>query len=514
MTDYQPHPTAPPMMEHQKEWFEKTKDATIFAFFWEQRVRKARVIIDTAAYNYEKGIINALFIVAMPSGVPAEWLTQIEQWLPPRIPREVLLWNASKTGADSFKQKAQECLLSDKLAIFLVNGEAIITDAFRNFARKFLTKRKVLAVGDETSMIASRPGVKRAKMFITIGKQPGIVMKRILDGTPAADGGPLDLFAPMKFLDWRILGHETFASYRSHFAKWERLTTRDGRAYEKLIEYQNLDELAARLAPVSSRILFADVFTAPKPSYEFIDYAPSPEQQRVYTELRDRYETELSTGDRVTAAMVLVRYTRLSQVLSNFMPPVIQGAMCLGCDGAGCDACGDLGFVLGATDLVAVDARHHPRLRALEAYLKGNPGPTIVWSRFNRDVDDVLSVAQHLGIKAVRYDGKASRDEKESAKHAFQAGLADLVSAKVRSAGRGLPFYRAERMIYYSNTFSAKDRLQSESRAESAEKLTSTIIADVRARGTIDDLIVQAYREKQRLSDVIMREKTKGRWIV
>ncbi len=50
--------------KHQREVFEASKDLETFAIFWEQGTGKSKLTVDVCAYNYEKGRIDAMVIIA------------------------------------------------------------------------------------------------------------------------------------------------------------------------------------------------------------------------------------------------------------------------------------------------------------------------------------------------------------------------------------------------------------------------------------------------------------------
>jgi hypothetical protein len=536
--DYAPHPDAPPMWDHQRIGFLRSRDAPLFALHFEQRTGKSRVIIDTAAYRYDAGDIDALIVVAMPSGVPTNWATdEIPAYLPPRIPRMVLVWRANKASSKSFQEAADALLRFKGLACLLVNGEAITTELFLQFLRRFMPKRRCMVVGDETTMIMKTPGAKRTKKMHAIGAQKTVVLKRILDGTPVAEG-PLDLYAQYKFLDVGILGQPTFASFKTHYAEWEEQGDKaHNQAYERKYKelkdagntdeqasvvaknyaknvgatwlavktYRNMDELYRRMEQYSMRVLRSECFSLPPKIYQPHRFELTKEQRRVHDELREKYRAELRTGEKVTAQMVLVRYLRLQQIGSNVWPATQTSVLCDNCLGEGCAMCDDLGAVVQTTAAKVIDPDCNPRLDALREELRrGNP--CIVWSRFTHDIEAVLGLAGELGIAAGRYDGKTSQVEKARVKAAFQKGDLDLMSAHPQSAGRGLPLHHARDLYYFSNTFSLGTRLQSEDRAEAAHKTVGTGIVDLIAVDTIDERILSAFRAKRKLSDIVLNE--------
>jgi len=516
-------------------------DRTICALFMEQRTGKSKVIIDKTAILYEQGLCDALLVVAMPSGVPFNWVdAEIPDHLPDRIPRMTYVWRAKTCEQVGEMAKQKELLAFKGLAILTVNGEAIITKGFRKFGDKFLKARKAVhAVGDETSLIMKKVGTKRFRVMDSIGKKyPSVKFKTILDGTPS-EHGPFDFFSQIGWLSRSVFGFQTFTEFKQHYAAWEiggtnkttgelfKVQQRDPITNELI--FCNMEEFKQKLDSISIRVLRKEMFDIPDKTYETVAFDLSPEQVRVYADLAEEYEAELHTGEKVTANMVLTRYTRLQQVASNYWPERAAWIVCPECEGEGCEHCDDLGAIEKTIPARAIDPKINPRLEALrelvtkhgrEVPYKTNghwqPGPIrplIIWARFQQDVTDCIELLQSMGRKPVRYDGRCDDQTKRHNKALFASGEATDFVGSPAAGGRGLKII-APTHIYYSNSFSLLARLQSEDRSEVNDKRTvGTHIIDLIANNTLDDQKIHpALRSKKRIADYILSDTSKG-WI-
>lgn len=510
-TPYAPK-TAP--YEWQAKAFERFKNAPLAAIFAEQRTGKTKLIIDIAAYQFEQNNITALLIVAMPGRVHANWINnEVPTHLPNRIPRRAFIWTAGKISTRKAQDELDALLKFNGLSILTVNGEATITEAFRAYAAKFLkTRKRVMVTIDEFTLIHKTPGAKRTKLIAAIGRQPEVKIKTILDGTPVGEG-PLDLYAPISFLSTSIFGFTNFHAYKHHFAKWEKKTNwSQGRDYEELVEYQNLDELTRKLAPISFRILRKDCWDVPAKVYQTHNFVLSPAQRKIYDSLSKEFKAELTGGYEVSSNHILTRLLRLQQITGNFWPAETIAAIHPPCNGEGCFGCEDLGIVVSKTHLRAIDQDKNPRVEALLELLAMNPGPGIIWARFHEDVDQARRAIELIHRIAIQYDGRVGPAGKDAALAAYQNGPPAVLVGNPRSGGRGLRLDRAEWMIYYSNDFSLLSRLQSEDRAEAKDKPTGTGIIDICAEDTIDQTIIDALRSKKSIVDFVMGERG-GRWL-
>lgn len=504
-------PTAPdqfePVLEpahwaHQRRAFALSKDRADFALFMEQRTGKTRVILDTAAYLYHQGKIDALIVLA-PAGVHRDWAVEaVPSYLPEWTQYKALVWNSGKAGNKGEEENRKSLVGHQGLSVACLNIDSLLTDRARGFLRLLTAKRKALCVVDESSIIKT-PGVKRTKLAIALGRR--CHYRRILDGTPVTQG-PLDLYSQCAFLSYDLLGFHSFYAFKARYGVWEqRVNQGTGQRYDVLKEYQNLDELTMKLDRFSFRVTRSEVFDLPPKVYGKARFELSKRQREVYDSLRETYIAELSAGT-FTVANVLTRYLRLQQVASNFWPGEDVAEICPQCGGAGCPACKELGLVPIHQAAQRIDARN-PRLAAALGEVKRFSEPFIIWARFHQELDDIEGALAGAGITFVRYDGTLGQDERAENKAAFQRGDAQGFLSNTQAGARGLKLSRARHMLYYSNNFSLLLRAQSEDRPIMDGQDKSLEIIDLVANDTVDERILEALRLKRKIADMIVRDK-------
>lgn len=502
-----------PSYAHQQTAFDMSANKRLFALFMEQRTGKTKVVLDTVAYQYGQGTINALLVVAWPNGVHRNWITdEAPAHLPVTLPWYGLVWNARRAKQVAAKKRMENLLNFKGLSILAVNAEALTSENTKVYIRRFLAKRQVFFVADESTFMMTA-GAKRRLTMQALGRQPNVRFKRILDGTPIGNHGPLDLYAQFAFLDPKLLGQPTSATFKAHYAEWEdKINHNTGTGYKVLVKYKNLDELHRRMAPHTFRILRKDCADLPEKQYVKRYVELTDEQRRVYDELRDTYKAELADGRQVTATLALTRYLRLQQILSNRLPERTEHRVCESCVGEGCDRCGELGIYESKSPPLIIDTNTNPRLDALEHELSTTQEPVIVWARFKHEVQEILAIGERLGRNPVRYDGALNDTAKAESLKAFQSGSSYLLVGNQRAGGRGLRMSAARTIIYYSNDFSLLTRLQSEDRAETMTQAKSTVIIDMCSSETIDEVIVQSLRDKKSIADTITGDRG-GVWL-
>jgi hypothetical protein len=508
----------------------------LFAATMEQRCGKLIVSLGVIAYRYEHNLIDAALVVAMPSGVPRNWADEIDgaegrpARFPARIPHLTVVWSARRSSTKSFDAELEALLAFDGLALLLVNGEALLTEAFQKYAAKFLRKRRVFAIGDETSLLMkTAPGKnKGGRSRVMLRIKPYCHHRLILDGTPA-DESPLDLYSQFAWLDESFLGHKSFYSFKHYYAEWKqqtievfdpKLQKRVKRSFEAIVtdeatggkKFAHLDELQRRLASCSFRVTRAQCFDIPDKLYREYRYDLSDEQRRVYDEIETEHESRLADGTHITVAMVLTRYLRLQQVLSNTYPGAASGILCPSCRGEGfdedgneCENCSGSGIKMTRAEPRVIDRKHHPRLVAMIDIASVERGSLIVWARFTRDIDELMALGVELGRAPVRYDGAVPPDDKLAALRAFQRGDAGWIVANQAAMQRGVDASKADAMVFYSNTFSGLQRRQCEDRTEAVGRHAGTGVIDITADNTIDELIVAAHLQKKSVAAYVMQ---------
>lgn len=486
--DY-PHTVEP--FKHQLDHLLTKCDAKAWALLWEQGTAKTKPVIDTGVYLFANGEIDAMIVVA-PPGVERNWNTdELPKYLPPEYAMDTMVQvflTAKKNTAPH--KRAMNALLRHKgLSILLISYNAFMTAEAKKFIWDFLKKRKVLFVLDEAHNIKT-PNAKRTKSINAASKYAPY--RRIMTGTPIAQG-PFDLYSQIKFIDewfWKNKGIHGTVEFRNHFGRW--LTRDESKklhgydpGYDKLIEYQNLDQLAEWLTEISDRHLKADVlpFLPPK-LYSKRYFDMSAEQKAAYSQLSE--ELMLEIGDTlITGELPIVKLLRLQQIACNYVP-------------------------IGEGEPVHMFSKNNPRMGIMEDIRDITFTPGIIWARFRHDVDQIMDL---LGKSAVRYDGSVDDDQAERNKKAFQSGDVQWFVGTAQKGGPGLTLTQAKTMVYYSNSFRLIDRLQSEDRAHRPGMDHNAVnYIDIVCNGTVDERIVENLRNKKDVAQLIQGDEWKE-WI-
>lgn len=473
---------------HQHECFERSRDEEIFAILFEMGAGKSKVAVDTAAYLYSKGRINSVVILA-PNGVHSKWLMEdIPLSLPDHIEYKAAIWQAG--DKESMKQCENLLARGDHLRILCANIEGMSYEALPKFLKRFLLSLDALVVVDESTRIKS-PTSLRTKKLMKL--QPLMKYRRILAGD-AVVNEPFDLFSQFGFLDHDILGH-SFPAFKNEYAEiipkdhpmiQHIVKARNLRFAPQIIEknidgspkYRNLERLKEKIAPYSMTIKKADCLDLPPKIYEKRFHKLAPTQHRIYSELAEnaRFEfmdTTVSILHKLTTAL------RLQQVVDGFRV----------------DDKGKL-FPLFA------EPKDNPRIALLLDTLEDIPGQVIIWCRFQTEIE---MISRLLGDSCVTYYGPLSKGERADNLADFKSGKKQYLVGTAQSGGIGLNLANSSTVIYYSNSFNAGHRWQSEDRVHRiGQEADKVLYIDLIAENTIDEKILSTLRAKKDLSDYLL----------
>jgi len=466
---------------HQLKALEMSWNKEVYAYFMEMGTGKSKVLLDNISMLYDKGKINGALIVA-PKGVYKNWYdSEIPEHLVDHIEKKTVLWQANITAKQEQKLKSLFTPGID-LHILIMNVEALSTKKGVDFARKFLMSHQTLFAVDESTTIKN-PKAKRTKNIVslsTLGKY-----RRILTGSPVTKS-PLDLFTQCYFLDPFLLDHSSYYSFRTRYAIMKTANF-NGRSVQIVVGYHNLDELTEKLKAFSYRVLKDDCLDLPSKTFMKRIIQLTPEQKRVYQQMKQTALAELN-GKMVTTATVLVQLMRLHQI-----------------------TCGHFKSDDGTTQKIK-----NNRIEELMEVLEEVHGKVVIWAQYRYDIETIVEhIEKRFGDNSVvTYYGDTTEEERRKAIKAIQSPDSKIrfLVGTTQTGGYGITLTGASTMIYYSNGYDLEKRQQSEARIDRIGQKHPMTYIDLIAEDTIDEKIVKALRKKVNIANEIMGEELK-QWI-
>lgn len=492
-------PYSPPFKPraHQIEALQKSSGKTAFAYLMEMGTGKTKVGYDEFGTYELAGEVSDMCIFAPAGGylnwgidedggVGGEFLKHASEDLRERA--VVMPW-ISGAGRNHMRNLEQFLRLRDprRPRILLVNTEAMSTvQKARDLVRQLMetSSRGVLCTVDESTAIKNWES-KRTRFITELGRKAKY--RRIMSGL-VAPRDPLDLYSQFDFLDPGILGFNSFYGFRARYAVMkkmevsagvDRMGNRRSRRINVVVGFRNQEDLRERIAPYSYRKTKEECLDLPPKIYlppRIIQM--TPEQERMYREMRHHCTTRIAGEEYATATQVIVQIMRLQQIL-----------------------CGEVKDENGVLHDIPTN-----RISELVSVLEEHSGKAIIWSPYIRSLEKISAELERVfGPGSVgRYWGATKQSERPGITRRFQEDdkLRFMVSNQQTGAKMNT-WTAASLVIYYANSDNLEERMQSEDRAHRDGLKHSVSYLDFQTPGTVDVRLVKSLRKKLDLATII-----------
>jgi hypothetical protein len=475
-----------------------------FALIMEMGTGKSRIVIDDWLARVTSGLADDLVILA-PKGAYLNWigtdeeLGELDKWVPDEWKDKILVapWVSGGTAA---QQSATNQLLRATVPRFLtMNIEALNRPGpARQYLLKFVDNRKVIGVVDESTTIAHE-SASRTK-FLLNDMAYRFVTRRILSGLVAPES-PMDLYSQYHFLDWRIIGQRSFYGFRNRYAITQKVDFRpmekrirdrneNRRAKEAvvIVSYRNIDELNQKIMKNSYRVTKDEVLDLLPKIYKFWDVELTAEQERIYRQMHDIATAQLTESNYTTASMKLDQLGKLQHIL-----------------------CGHV----RQEDGTLYDIPEN-RTEAVVEILHEYAGKAIIWAPYPQALRKIAKrLLEEFGEDStVCYWGETKLEERLVARGRIQNDDKCRFIVSNQSVGKfGNTWTSCNLVIYYANSFDNEDRQQSEDRAHRIGQTKYVTYIDLRAKGTIDERLIQVLRKKINMASTLQGDAFK-QWLI
>ena len=415
---------------------------------------KTRGVVEAYEIKKKKGIIDRSLVVC-PVSMLDKWVDEIEKW-------------SGNKNAVALKGSK-----SDKLELLSYDWDWVITNfetvpvIMEQLERKINNRWYVVL--DEFTKIKN-PHAIRTKACTNLGRLTEY--KTVLSGTPITQNA-YDIFAPFMFLDCG----QTFGLHYENFI--DRYFWRSG--YRKVAKSGSLEKISEKIFNSSTRFRKAECLDIPEKIYDTRMLELPGKNKEKYDEMVRFALTQLEESGVVTAPIILVQLLRLSQITS--------------------------GYVVDEVGKI-VDFEEQPKLDAFQDILDSSNGSkVIVWSRFKHDVDKIADKCEKSDIKAVKLYSDTPQDQRTRNIKAFQEdSITKVIVGTAGTGGHGIDLVAGNVVVYYSNSYSLEQRLQSEDRAHRAGQINQVTYIDLLCKGTVDLAIYKILRAKKSIADVVTRD--------
>lgn len=458
--------------EFQKRGFAKLKDLEVSAMFMGTGTGKTKMSIDKSLYLYCDYKIDGLLVMTK-KGVHEQW---IDEQLPEHVPKDITYlahaWGGMKTVRE--KREFENFLrIKDVFKVFAINIDATWRKDGLDCIIKFIDSMggNVYGLVDESQDI-SDPESKRGENLLQI--RDAVRYRSILSGTPI--GTNLEnVWGQFMYLDPDIVGHKYKTAFRGEYCNM----VSNGFGGQKIQSHKNLKSFYARIDNVTFRATKEEDLDLPEKVYKRDTFQMSDAQRKAYEELRKDFLTKLENEKIVTVDHAATMIMRLQQITCGFVTD-------------------EDGTVQYFDD--------NPRLKRAQEIDEeiGRNEKKIFWCRFK---DDAQMLMKAFGKRAVDYVGATSDADRSRNKALFMDPNSgkDIFISNPAAGGTGLNLQgNCAYAIYYSNSFNAIHRWQSEDRIHRIGTYKTTFFIDMMASRSVDARILQNLKAKKDFSDLVL----------
>jgi SNF2 family DNA or RNA helicase len=471
----------------------------------EMGLGKSRQIIETAMQLHRVGELNNVIVVC-PASVRSVWYDEELG--------ELTKFHTDSMHVVEYHSRMRFWLRKTKgelpLTWYITNYDFIRahdsrTRQFTNLAPllKSLEGQKNWVVLDESSAIKNH---KSLQYKACRRLRSSCERVTLLNGTPISHS-PADLYAQAEMMHPGILNCKTWIQFRGRYG------VMGGFKGKQIVNWQNLDDLTKRLSPYVLRRESRDCLDLP-PRLPPITLVATlkPETWKTYKELRDELITWLDSDTTASAAQAGVRALRLAQVCSGFLSGLRQETACACNFNPECVTCGGDGVTVDTPPPKRIgDEKQSVLLKFLERRMIDEGEKVLTWCRFRWEVEHLLKAVNDKwpAVPNAPLWGGQKREERGKALRLLDPRTspegAGIVVGTPATGSMGLNLTAASTMVYVSNDYSLKTRLQSEKRIDRPGQLSPMTFVDIIAEGpkgqkTIDHAIVKSLRDKNDLA--------------
>ena len=315
---------------------------------------------------------------------------------------------------------------------------------------------------------------------------------------------PIDVFSQYKFADPSVYGN-SFYLFRNHYFDMV------GYGNHTPVMKRSMEaEFTEKLHSIAFRATKAECLDLPETTDVVQRVDLEPAALRAYRQLvKDSY-AELSEGS-VTVTNVLTRLLRLSQLTGGFIGNDDSDAT-QQVSTAKLDALSDLIDASGVADF---PNRQRQSLRDSETtrvsdFAENDNHKLVVIARFLPEIRAIEKLLQKKGLRyAVIHGGVHDRAAQIDA---FQNDPAVRVFVgQIATAGLGITLTAASTMIFYSLDYSMSNYEQTRARIHRVGQKHPCTYIHLAARGTIDEKVLKALRDKANLAKALVDDYRAGR---
>lgn len=291
--------------------------------------------------------------------------------------------------------------------------------------------------------------------------------KLILSGTPVQNNA-VDLYSQYRFLDPSVFG-TNFYAFRNRYC------IMGGYGQHQIVGYRNMETLIQKEHSIAYRVTKKECLDLPGETFETRHVKFSSAERKVYDQLRRASFAELDSGDSITAATVLTRLLRLSQLTGGF---------------------------LRADEADAPQQVGHTKLDALadiiDDYVVDAGSKLVIFARFRCEIAAIENLLRLKGIRYGSIYGDVPQAERGGIVEDFQTNPdTRAFVAQIQTAGLGITLHAASVAVFYSLDFNYANYAQALARIHRIGQDQPVTYIHLLVEDSIDSKILDALNQKE-----------------
>lgn len=467
----------------------QSQHSPAFGYLMDPGTGKSKVMIDDSVGAFTRQEMDANLLVC-PNSIKSNWEDELA--IHHALPYEFHVYDSAKKARAMAFIKAK----SRHMKWLIMGVESFSSKGGAEVAEAFLKAHRRPGLYDDESSRIKNFDASRTTTLIKLSKLA--IRKRIASGTPMTKG-PHNAWAQFEFLDPRIFDLDYYP-FRAFFCQMvglevgPHLSEEDFLAGKRRRVVQTIVGPKPENEPLLFDIMAPYVFLArkeevlpelPEKQYQVRKVKPSAEQEKMYHDLLADAELE---GSRYSTA--LVRDLRLHQLTGGFyVTEEAQKKLAALLD---LDLAEEM--LAQAAEKILFECHSipgpNPKIEELMNIIDEMPHKKLViWSRFKAEIQLIVEALEKRGDrKVVQYHGDVDDAGRAIARRTFQEdpSVTDFVG-QIATGGIGITLTAASYEVFFSNDWSAENRIQAEDRIHRIGQLDGACYIDLVLDGPFVD---------------------------
>lgn len=439
------------------------KQSSGCALLMEMGTGKTLTTIAITGALWAAGLVHRVLIVA-PLSILGVWEEEFAKFAAYPYALAVL------TGSGSKKLDTLRHMNGTALQVVVVNYES----AWR-LEKDLLTWNPDLIIADEGHKIKTH-NIAASKAMHRLGARAKY--RLLLTGTVITNKA-IDVFSQFKFVNPAIFG-QSFYAFRSRYFDMVGYGN-----HTPVLKKSMEAELTEKLHSISFRATKAECLDLPETTDVLRMVELEPAALRVYRSLVKESYAELSGGE-VTAPNILTRLLRLSQLTGGF---------------------------IGNDETAAVEQISGAKLAALDDILEGLAAEgkkLVIIARFIPEIRAICKLLEKRGLRYSCISGEVKNRSEQVEQFQHDPEVMAFVG-QIATAGLGITLTAASTMVFYSLDYSMSNFEQTKARIHRVGQRMPCTYLYLIARGTVDEKVLLALREKADLARTLVDDYRNGR---